>query len=82
MKKIILISLIFVANSLSALSYQETVRAYEEALENQNPEVYLLKCQREDQRNIQIRKAYRNACIRDKENELQKMINENFERLK
>jgi predicted Holliday junction resolvase-like endonuclease len=82
MKHFILSLLIFTSISLNALTYDETVRAYEEALENQSATVYMLKCQREDEKNRQIREAYRNMSIKRKEAELQKMIDESNERLK
>lgn len=81
MKYFILSTLILTSISLNALTYEETVRAYEEALENQSMAVYELKYQREQERNRQMREAYRKMSIKSKEAKLQKMIDESNERL-
>lgn len=82
MKQFILTSLFLTSVSLSALTYEETVSAYEEALENQSMAVYELKYQREQERNRRIRESYKNRCTKRKEAEVQKMIDEYNERLK
>lgn len=82
MKYFILASLIFTSSLLNALTYDETVRACEEALENQSMAVYELKYQREQEKNRQISEAYRNISTKRKEAEVQKMIDESNERLK
>jgi hypothetical protein len=77
LKYIITLSLILSSYSLNALSYQQQVAAYEEALENQNVAVYKLKCQREEERKVLMREGFRKMMEIDR----QKEIDENLKRL-
>ena len=81
MKRFLFIITILLSTSLSALTYQETVRAYEEALENQSVRVYMMKQQREEQRNNALREAWKNNAQQAKEAKVQKAIEENKKRL-
>ena len=81
MKRFLFIITILLSTSLSALTYQETVRAYEEALENQSVRVYMMKQQREEQRNNALREAWKINAQQAKEAKVQKAIEENKKRL-
>ena len=56
--KIIFVALICACSSLSALTYKETVSAFEEALENQSVRVYLLKEQKKEKERQLLHEAF------------------------
>lgn len=62
LKYLITLSLILSSFALNALSYEEALEAYEEAMENQSVAVYKLKCQREEEKRIQMREGFRRAA--------------------
>ena len=79
MFKFILFSCVVTTSFLSALTYEQTVSAYEEALENQCLAVYELKYQRKQEENRRMAAAY--GWVENKEEEVQRMLKISNERL-
>ncbi len=75
--KLFLLSFVFVSYSLQALTYEETVRAFEQALERQSVEVYRMKQKAEEQKQKQLSQAYLNLGRIARQQELEKMQQEN-----
>jgi len=80
MKNILLI-LLTTPFLLNALSYQETVMAYEEALENQSAYVYEMKYQRQQEINRQTRESYARLTCEYKQKKIDKMVEDTNKRL-
>lgn len=80
MKNILLI-LLTIPFLLNALSYEETVIAYEEALENQSAYVYEMKYQRQQEINRRTADAYRRLAEEGRKSKIDEMVEETNKRL-